>query len=266
MDPHAFTVTGPVRLELRVPSADVRVTTGPAGSAEVDFTPTAGRDHEAIEQAVVSCERRGDTDVLTVTMKQRNMFRLRRPLGIAVRLPEGSDVVIATAAGEIRSSGPLGAVRVETASAPVTVPDAASVDVVGVSGDLEIGTVAGEASLKTVSGSIRVTDAGGRMVLRTVSGATRVARAGGDVEARSVSGDVALERLERGIVRVDTVSGDALVAVQPGVAVWLDLDSTSGHVRSELSPAGAGPAEGRPVLEVRGRAVSGDVRVVQAGE
>ena len=264
MNDRTFTVTGPVRLDLRIPHADVDVSTGPVGTASVSFS-ASGKDAESLDQATVTCERRGESDVLTVSWRQGRMFRsFKRPVGVAVRLPEGSDVTIATAAGAIVCTGPLGAVRVETASAGVRVPSATSVDVVGVSGELQVGDVTGDASLKTVSGAIEVGDVRGRLVLRTVSGRTRVRRAGSDVEARSVSGDVALQRLERGVVRLDSVSGDATLGVQPGVAVWLDLDSASGDVRSDLGPANDGPADGKPVLELRGRTVSGDVRVAVA--
>jgi hypothetical protein len=262
MNDQTFTVTGPVRLDLRIPHADLTISTGPAGTASVAFT-AAVKDLESLENAKVTCERRGETDVLTISWRQGRMFRFKRPIGVAVHLPEGSDAAIATAAGVVVCTGPLGAVRVETASAGVRVPSAASVDVVGVSGEVQVGSVAGDASVKTVSGAIEVGDVRGRLVLRTVSGRTRVRRAGSDVEARSVSGDVALQHLERGVVRLDSVSGDATLGVEPGVAVWLDLDSASGNVRSELQP-NDGPADGRPVLEVRGRSVSGNVRVATA--
>lgn len=254
-----FNVTGPVRLDVRVPHADVDVTTGAAGTATVALT-MGGREADA-DQATVTCERRGDADVLTIKSDQRGIFRHRRPLGVAVRVPEGSDAIITTAAGAIVCAGPLGAVRVETASAGVRVPSAAAVDVVGVSGEVQLGAVAGDASVKTVSGAIDIDDVRGRLVLRTVSGRMRVRRAGSDVEVRSVSGDVALQRLEGGIVRLDSVSGDATFGVRPGVAVWLDLDSASGDMRSDLGASHDGPADGKPVLELRGRTVTGNVRV-----
>ncbi len=262
MNDHTFNVTGPVRLDLRIPHADVTISTGSSGTASVTFTPNGKDGDPAMHR--VTCERRGTSDVLTVSSKQRGIFRHRRPVGVSVRLPEGSDVTISTAAGGIVCTGPLGAVRVETASAGVRVPSAASVDVVGVSGEVQVGSVAGEASVKTVSGSIEIADVRGRLVVRTVSGHTRVRRAGGDVEARSVSGDVALHRLERGVAKLDSVSGDATFGVEPGVAVWLDLDSTSGDVRSDLGPSAGGPSDGKTVLELRGRTVSGDVRVARA--
>ena len=257
MQDQTFNVTGPVRLDLRIPHADVTVATGSADSASVSFGPNS----KNADDVTVTCERRGDTDVLTVSSKQSGLLRFRRAVAVDVRLPEGSAVAVTTAAGGIVCTGPLGAVRVETASAGVRIPEAASVDVVGVSGAVSVGRVAGEASVKTVSGAIDVDDVRGRLVLRTVSGRTRVHRAGGDVEARSVSGDVALQRLEQGVVRLDSVSGDVSLGVRKGVAVWLDLDSASGDVRSELGASGDGPADGRPVLELRGRTVSGDVRV-----
>jgi len=256
MQDQTFNVTGPVRLDVRIPHADLTVATGPADAASVSFG-----DSRIAEDVTVTCERRGETDVLTVSSKQSGLFRFRRPISVDVRIPGGSAVAVTTAAGGIVCTGPLGAVRVETASAGVRIPEAASADVVGVSGEVSIGRVAGEASVKTVSGAIEVDDVRGRLVLRTVSGRIRVRGAGGDVEARSVSGDVQLQRLEQGIVRLDSVSGDVTLGVRKGVAVWLDLDSASGDVRSELGGAGDGPADGRPVLELRGRTVSGALRV-----
>ena len=67
--------------------------------------------------------------------------------------------------------------------------------------------------------------------------------------------------VEQGVVRLDSVSGDVSLGVRRGVAVWLDLDSASGHVRSDLGAAPDVPSDGRPVLELRGRTVSGDLRV-----
>jgi DUF4097 and DUF4098 domain-containing protein YvlB len=256
MQDQTFDVTGPVRLDVRIPHADLTVTTGAADSASVAFG--AGRNADDV---TVTCERRGEIDVLTVTAKHAGLFRSRRPVAVDVRVPDGSAVGVTTAAGGIVCTGPLGAVRVETASAGVRIPEATSADVVGVSGEVSIGRVAGEASIKTVSGAIEVDDVRGRLVLRTVSGRIRVRGAGGDVEARSVSGDVQLQRLEQGVVRLDSVSGDVTLGVRKGVAVWLDLDSASGHVRSDLGGSDDGPSDGRPVLELRGRTVSGALRV-----
>jgi hypothetical protein len=256
MQDQTFPVTGPVRLELRVPHADVAIATGPADTA---FVALGGSGADDVR---VTCERRGDSDVLTISAPQSVLFKFRRPLKVDVRLPEGSAAELQAAAGSISCTGSLGAVRVETASAGVRIPRATSVDVVGVSGGVEVGEVAGDASVKTVSGSIDVVDARGRLVLRTVSGGITARGAGGDVEARSVSGSVDLRGVERGVVRVDSVSGSATVGVRRGTAVWLDLDSAAGDVRSELGPSPDGPADGRPVLELRGRTVSGDLRVV----
>jgi putative adhesin len=256
MQDQTFNVTGPVRVEVRIPNADLTVATGQPGSASVAFGGGTRPD-----DVTVTCERRGDTDVLTVSSKQSGLFKFRRALPLDVRVPEGSALLATTAAGGIACTGPLGAVRIETASAGVRIPEAASADVIGVSGEVVIGRVAGEASVKTVSGAIQVDDVRGRLVLRTVSGRIRVHGAGGDVEARSVSGDVQLQRLEQGVVRLDSVSGDVTLGVRRGVAVWLDLDSASGDVRSDLGGSGDGPGDDRPVLELRGRTVSGDVRV-----
>jgi DUF4097 and DUF4098 domain-containing protein YvlB len=80
----------------------------------------------------------------------------------------------------------------------------------------------------------------------------------------TVSGDVELEAAARG-ARVNTVSGDVNVAARPGLALWIDVQSVSGSVSSDLDVGDAPPVESVAQVELRVRTVSGDVRVSRSG-
>ena len=63
---------------------------------------------------------------------------------------------------------------------------------------------------------------------------------------------------------VGSVSGDVEVAAVPGLVLWIDAQSVSGTMTSELD-VGDEPAEtGQDAVEVRVRTVSGDVRVARS--
>jgi len=92
----------------------------------------------------------------------------------------------------------------------VQVPKASSIDVSGVSADIEVDGVDGDQSLGTVSGDVNV---------EGVSG---------NIEASSVSGDVDVEGTARAAnISTETVSGDLSVS---GLSGEVDAESVSGEV------------------------------------
>jgi DUF4097 and DUF4098 domain-containing protein YvlB len=92
----------------------------------------------------------------------------------------------------------------------------------------------------------------------------KVAEATQGVSAKTVSGDQAIECVREGQAELQSVSGDIRVGIQRGSGVWFDVKSTSGKTVSELEPAD-GPAGEGPSVELRAKAVSGDIRIVRAG-
>lgn len=91
----------------------------------------------------------------------------------------------------------------------IKVPERSSLEVSGVSTDIEIENVLGEQSLGTVSGDIE---------------ASGVAD---DVEAESVSGDVDIRGSGNGSVEGATVSGDVMIH---GMSGSVDVESVSGDI------------------------------------
>ena len=65
--------------------------------------------------------------------------------------------------------------------------------------------------------------------------------------------------------RLNSVSGDLHVAARRGLALWIDAQSVSGSVTSDLDVGGdEGEAEGGAQVELRARSVSGDIRITRA--
>ena len=102
---------------------------------------------------------------------------------------------------------------------------------------------------------------------QSVSGDVRVGPVGGSVDTKTVSGDIRLRRRPRGDVRFTSVSGDIEIGIAAGSLLDVDAGSTSGDLSSEV-PLGSEPADGGdgggPTVVVRGRTISGDVRVFRA--
>lgn len=264
-----FETPGRVGLRLDVPSGDVTIHTW--DEPRVDVEVTASRNDEASREAAaetrVEASDRGGRHEITVRVpKREGRFGLswgRGPeLDVVVRCPEGADVELSTHSADLEARGPLGVVGIRSASGDVAVLDTKSLNATTASGDLTAGSVDGALVAKSASGDVDVKSVSGEATASTVSGDLRIGRVGGSATLSTVSGDVDLE-LAEAAVRVNAVSGDVAVAMQPGLLLWLDVQSVSGSVASELE-VGDAPVDGGEQVELRVRTVSGDVRVATA--
>jgi DUF4097 and DUF4098 domain-containing protein YvlB len=174
--------------------------------------------------------------------------------GVTVRVPLGTDLVVGSHSGSIRVHGRCGNVRVTTRSGKVEVEECASVDARAVSGRVTIGTVTGDARVKTASGRVTVDRVGGDVSVTTVSGRIDVGTASGAVTAHTVNGRVEISLDRAADVRADSVSGSVKVALPSDVRPEVSLVSVSGRCDCDLP-------EGED-CSVTGRSVSGRVEVV----
>jgi DUF4097 and DUF4098 domain-containing protein YvlB len=266
-----FETPGHAAVRLDVPAGEVTVQTW--AEPRVDVEVTAKRSDEtsqtaAAETRIEAHERSGRHEI-TVRVPKREGGRFgiswgRGPeLEVVVRCPEGTDLDLTTHSADLDARGTLGDVGIRSASGDVSVLDTQSLSFTTASGDLQASSVAGALSVKSASGDIDVRHVAGVATASTVSGDLRIGHAGGAATVSTVSGDIQLE-LAAAAVRANAVSGDVAVAMVPGLALWIDVQSVSGDVSSELDVAEAPAGDPADHVELRVRTVSGDVHVSTA--
>jgi DUF4097 and DUF4098 domain-containing protein YvlB len=108
----------------------------------------------------------------------------------------------------------------------ITVPNGTAVEINGVSTDVDLTGVCGEATINTVSGDVNV-QCVGEAVIQSVSGDVTVADARAGLEVGSTSGDVVV-RGARGDVTAHSVSGDVQLGQVDGANV--SAETVSGEV------------------------------------
>jgi DUF4097 and DUF4098 domain-containing protein YvlB len=259
-----FEVDGPLNVSVECPEGDVRVATTDGHRAQVDVQPLRDDDASREAAAGTTVELRGNDLAIEVPKRSWGLFGRGPRVRIDVRVPHDSGLSFKTASADVNATGRYGDVRGKTASGDVVVTEAGSVRVESASGDLRVDEVRGEAGLKTASGNVRVGHAGGPLDASVVSGDLRIQAADGDASLHAVSGDIDLAAVARGDVEVRSVSGDVTVGVRQGSRVHVDVTTVSGDLKSDLDLNDAPAGGDGPMVEIKGRTVSGDLRVRRA--
>ena len=266
-----FHTPAPLRLDLAIPAGGIDVETVDGEETTVFLDAD---DERALEHATV--ELRGD-ELVVHTDRKRSLlggivniqiagvslgdarYRLR------VRAPHGSRLEARTASADVEARGRYAQADVKTAS-----------------GEIVLAEIDGDATVKTASGDVRLADVGGSLRVQSVSGDVRGGSVGGTLTAQLVSGDLVLGEVAAGAttksvsgdqqltvvagdVSLTSVSGDMRVGVRRGSQLYVDANSVSGDLDSEVELADA-PGQGgdAPLVELRAKTVSGDFRVVRA--
>lgn len=240
-----FETPRPVQLAIRLAIANIEVATTDDSESTVTVTGTERmRD-------LVKVELTGDRLVIDMKHKVFGGWGQRWgtiDLQVRVTVPHRSSVDIACAAGDAYLDGTFG-----------------RLDAKGASGELRAtGEVLGDANIKTVSGDIRLPRIAGDLIAGTVSGDVVAEGVGGSVSAKSVSGNVRIGVVHEGQVKVQCVSGDVEIGVAPGSNVDVDATSTSGSLSSEVTLTSAPGGNSGPTVVIRGKTISGDVRLFRA--
>ncbi|MGV9556377.1 DUF4097 family beta strand repeat-containing protein [Streptomyces sp. NPDC003401] len=294
----AFETPEPISVVLELEVGTARVTAGERTDTVVEVLPRNGSDdHDvrAVQQTQVTCS----GGRLTVrTPKKRSLFGKPGAVEVSIELPAGSDVRGTTAMGDLLCEGRLGDVALKTSLGGLQADDVAGADlrtdlgdirltratadveVVG-AGRIEIGAVAGAATVKNgngatgigevggalkanaANGDISVAVAHGAVVARSANGRIEIGVAHADVEAMSSNGRVRVGDVSRGRVELRTSVGDVEVGIHEGTAAWLDVTTKFGTVRNALGPSD-GPADSDETVEVHARTGAGDILIRRA--
>jgi hypothetical protein len=281
MRTETFQTPGPVRLDVRLGSGEIRLEASDTAETTVTLEPL--RDSEASNAAIAEArvEQRGD-EILVDVRGPRRLLRGADVL-VEIRCPEESSVRAKTGSADTEGHGRFGSVEVQTGSGDVQFSEvagdaeinAASGDVqisrVGgrgrintASGDVQLASVVGEAKINSASGDVQIREARNALEVNTASGDVLVREASSSVSANSASGDQTIGSVTEGKVDVKTASGDIKVGIREGSTLWVDARSRSGEVRSELPVSDLPPEGDAPHVELRANSMSGDITVVRA--
>ena len=242
----------PLELEVGIPSGDIEVETTEGEESNI----TVDGDERLLEEVEI----RHDGDRLVVAYRGKGKFGFSlsslsvvfgSELRVRAAIPHGAGVKVKTASADTELDGHFGPLGINS-----------------VSGDVSLrGESVGNASIKTVSGDADLDRVDGDISAHTVSGDVRIGPVAGSADLKTVSGDIALQTVTAGDVRFTSVSGDIEIGIAQGSALDVDAGSTSGDLSSEVPLASEpvhGEGEAGPIVVLRGRTVSGDVKVFRA--
>ena len=268
----AFDTPGPVGLKLVLSSGQAEVSTTETTRTEVELVALRNDDatQKAIEEIEVGIRQRGaGGHEVYVEQPKRSGFRfafLRDPkISVRITCPHGAGLDASSGSLDLEAHGRLGDVSVKTASGDTSLELVdGSCKVNSASGDLFVRAVHGPSSVNTASGDVHLGETYGRVTANLISGDLTIGDAHDSVSAATVSGDQDLESIRSGEVKLNAVSGDIRVAVARGVKLWIDANSVSGDMRSDLEVGDLPPADDAPLVQLRAKTVSGDVSIVRA--
>jgi DUF4097 and DUF4098 domain-containing protein YvlB len=262
-----FHTPGPLLVSVRVHAGSIEIETVDGEETEVVLEPLDRDARDVIEDARVELhERAGGGHELVVEIEERRflVFSTAPRVRVSIRCPHRADIDVKTVSANVRCDGILGAATVKSVSGDVRLPDLeGDARIKSVSGDVRLSQVEGAIEAQTVSGDVSAHAAGGNVSITTVSGDLRIDDGGRSVTTKSVSGDQFIGAVRAGAT-CQSVSGDVYVGVPRGTHVWIDANSRSGDVTSDLDLSeGGGESEGS-VIELRVKTMSGDIRIARA--
>ena len=254
----AYTVSGPVRLELNNASGEVDITAGAAGMVSIHAEVRASgfgfeNPQHRLDNLVSDppVEQRGDT-----IRVGKDLSRMRNvSITYKIQVPHDTEVDANVASGAENIRDLRGPVRVRSASGSINVEkidrDAqlstasgtisaenigGDVQVSSASGSVTIANIKGDARVHVVSGVIRISQPGGRVDGSTTSGEVEIQGAAKDVTAHSITGRVYVQGNpgDQGYWNLRTTSGGVQIRVPPSANFRLSAEAVSGEIRTDV--------------------------------
>jgi Putative adhesin len=266
----SFEVTGPAELELRLASGDITVDAGLEGRVEVELIAHDEESQRLVDEATIELREHGSRAHVIVEVPNKRGFNLgqmfgRQGITCRVRCPQGSGLNAKTKSADLVAHGVLGGLAVQTASGDVEADRVTGgVSIKSASGDVSLREAGDGVSVQSASGDVDIAIVRGPINVNSASGDVTIGEAYDNVNVNTVSGDQDHGAVMRGNVSAHTVSGDVSIAVRRGSKVFLDCNTVSGDTHSDLELSGDVPDGDGPLVEVRAKSVSGDIRITRA--
>jgi DUF4097 and DUF4098 domain-containing protein YvlB len=266
-----FDVSGPVELDLRLPSGEIEIDPTLEGGVEIELTAYDEESQRLVDAARIELQERHGRPEILVDVPQKRGGGLSFILtfgkgGIAcrVRCPHESGVAIRTKSADVVTRGTIGGLNVATASGDIQVDRVTGgVNVKSASSDFTARDV-GPVNIQSASGDVSIDVARGPVNITSASGDVTINEAYDNVSVSTVSGDQEHGAVMRGNVSANSVSGDVSIGVRRGSRVYLDCNTLSGDTSSELDLSTEVPAGDGPLVEIKAKTVSGDITITRA--
>lgn len=262
-----FDIDGPAQIEVRLASGEIVVDPTLEGQIEVELTAHDDESQRLVDDARIELN---DRQLVIDVPNKRGGFSFslgfaRQGITCRIRCPESSGLSARTKSADVLARGTLGGLNVSTASGDVEANRVeGGVNIKSASGDTRVQEVLGGVNIQTASGDIELEVVRGAASVNSASGDVTIGEAYDNVSANTVSGDQEHGAVMRGNVSAHSVSGDVTIGVRRGSKVYLDCNTVSGDTTSELELSTDAPAGDGPLVEIRAKTVSGDIRITRA--
>jgi len=276
-----FTTSTPPRLSIDFRAGRIDIATADVEETTVELHGSSDEATQAVIAETV-VDQHGDEIVVRVPKRAHGLFGRTPELRLDITAPAGTRPNVKSDSGDLSVRGQVGESRIATGSGDVSVETitgsahlrsgSGDVHIASTHGDLSVGTGSGDlhlgvlgaaATLASGSGDMTVESVAGGLKAETGSGDIEVGRAADDVRTKTGSGDVAVKHIARGRLKAQTASGDLHVGVADGVPAWMDINTVTGTVSSDLEttePVGAQEEHVRLELKT----VTGDIEIARA--
>jgi DUF4097 and DUF4098 domain-containing protein YvlB len=242
-----FDIDGPAQIDVRLASGEIVVDPTLEGRIEVELTAHDDESQRLVDDARIELN---DRNLIVDVPNKRGGFSFslgftRQGITCRIRCPHSSGLSVRSKSADVVARGTLGGLNVSTGS-----------------GDVEANRVDGGVNIKSASGDTRVQEISGGANVQTASGDIELEIVRGPLSVNSASGDVTIGEAYDN-VSANTVSGDQ-IGVRRGSKVFLDCNTVSGDTSSELELTTDAPDGDGPLVEIRAKTVSGDIRITRA--
>ncbi len=276
----SFETPEPITAIIEFEVGNVRITASKRTDAVVEVLPSNGAeevDVRVVQQTKVTYA----NGVLTVKgPKKRSLFGKYGSIDVTVELPVGSHLQCTSSMGDYTCEGPLGECRVKTGLGDIRLDEAGITNLRTSTGDIhvdravgdaeihgmgrvEIGRIAGAATVKNGNGETVIGEITGHLKANSSNGRITVGVAHASVEAKSANGSIRIDEVARGVIQLQTAAGDVEVGIRESTAAWLDVNSRVGTVRNSLGAA-EGPDASDETVEIHARTSAGDIVIRRA--
>ena len=262
-----FDIDGAAQIEVRLASGEIVVDPTLEGQIEVELAAHDDESQRLVDDARIELN---DRHLLIDVPNKRGGFNFslgfaRQGITCRVRCPQSSVLSVRSKSADVVARGTLGGLNVSTASGDVEADHVeGGVNIKSASGDTRVREILGGANVQTASGDIDLEIVRGPVNVNSASGDLTIGEAYDSVSANTVSGDQEHGAVMRGKVAAHSVSGDVTIGVRRGSKVYLDCNTVSGDTSSELELSTDAPDGDGPLVEIRAKTVSGDIRITRA--